>query len=112
MANDGARHILGSGLFLGAGVDGEADGQPDAGALGDNNAGDDEDGVTFAALQAGTNASVTVTAAVPGTGVRRPPSRLSRLIPARQDPRPPEFDVPRPTELEAESLIRKTRPDH
>ena len=69
LANGGARHILGSGLFLGGGVDADADGQPDAGAAGDDNAGDDEDGVTFAAVQAGTNAGVTVTATVPGTAV-------------------------------------------
>jgi len=69
LANDGARHILGSGLFLGAGIDVEADGQPDAAAAGDDNAGDDEDGVTFAALQAGSNASLVVTATVPSGGV-------------------------------------------
>ena len=43
-ADNGARHATGSGLFLGAGVDGDADGQPTDDALGD---GDDEDGVTF-----------------------------------------------------------------
>lgn len=34
-------------LYLGDGVDAEPDGQPDAEALGDDNNGDDEDGVTF-----------------------------------------------------------------
>jgi len=66
LANDGARHLLGSGLFLGSGVDAEADGQPDTGAAGDDNAGDDEDGVTLPALQAGTSASVALNATVPG----------------------------------------------
>ena len=66
LANNGARHVLGSGLLLGATVDAEADGQPDASAAGD---GADEDGVTFAALQAGTSPTITVTAVVPGTAV-------------------------------------------
>ena len=66
LANNGARHILGSGVFLGSEVDSEANGQPDVGAAGD---GSDEDGVTFGALQAGTTASVSVTATVPGTAV-------------------------------------------
>ena len=57
---NGARHVLGSGLRLGASVDGEANGQPDATAAGDDA---DEDGVTFGTLQAGNaNASVTVNA--------------------------------------------------
>ena len=63
---NGARHILGSGLSLGASVDGELDGQPDANATGD---GADENGVTFSALQAGSNANITVTATVPGTAM-------------------------------------------
>ena len=59
----GGRHVLGSDLRLGAQVDGEADGQPDATATGD---GADEDGMTFGTLQAGNaNASVTVNANVP-----------------------------------------------
>jgi len=65
-ANDGARHVLGSGLSLGATVDAETDGQPDANAAGD---GADEDGVTFATLTAGSNAAITVPATVPGTAV-------------------------------------------
>ena len=68
-ANNGARHILGSSLYLGAGVDAEADGQPDANALGEDNAGDDEDGVTFSALEAGRTADVNVTATIPSTAV-------------------------------------------
>ena len=59
---DGARHVLGSTLFLGAGVDGELDGQPDATATGDDNSGDDEDGISFAGLQAGGSATITATA--------------------------------------------------
>ncbi|MCB9871597.1 MAG: hypothetical protein H6837_17205 [Planctomycetes bacterium] len=39
LASDGAAHVLGSGLFLGAGVDGEADGQPSASATGDTDDG-------------------------------------------------------------------------
>ena len=66
LANNGARHVLGSGLSLGATVDAEADGQPDANAAGD---GADEDGVTFATLTAGTSPTITVTAVVPGTAV-------------------------------------------
>jgi hypothetical protein len=60
---DGARHVLGSDLRLGASVDGEANGQPDTTGTGD---GADEDGVTFGTLQAGNaSADVTVTANVP-----------------------------------------------
>ena len=58
--------MTGSGLFLGAVVDAEADGQPNANATGD---GADEDGVTFATLTAGTTPTITVTAVVPGTAV-------------------------------------------
>ena len=63
---NGARHILGSGLSLGASVDAELNGQPSVGANGD---GADEDGVTFATLQAGTNAAIAVIATVPATAV-------------------------------------------
>ena len=59
VANNGARHVLGAGLFLGSGVDGEPDGQANADADGD---GADEDGVVFAALRIGGDASVGVTA--------------------------------------------------
>ena len=63
----GARHILGSGLSLGPTVDGELDGQPDPAAAGD---GPDDDGVTFATLQAGsTAAGITVNASVPQTAL-------------------------------------------
>ena len=63
---NGARHVLGSGLLLGATVAPEPNGQPGVAATGD---GADEDGVTFATLQAGSNAAVTVTATVPSTAV-------------------------------------------
>ncbi len=47
LADSGARHLITTGLFLGAGVDPEADGQPNADALGDDASADDEDGITF-----------------------------------------------------------------
>ncbi len=46
-ADDGPRHVLGSGIFLGSVVDDETNGQPDPGAAGDDTASDDEDGVSF-----------------------------------------------------------------
>jgi uncharacterized repeat protein (TIGR01451 family) len=74
-ASDGARHLLGSGVYLGACVDSELDGQPGASAEGDDLAlglqafgtcavaGDDEDGVLFTAqLIAGTMPGVDVVA--------------------------------------------------
>jgi len=67
LANDGPRHTIVPGLFLGRGVDGERDGQPDAAAAGDDHNGADEDGVTFgSALQPGMTASVEVTASAAG----------------------------------------------
>ncbi|MFO0905951.1 MAG: calcium-binding protein [Pirellulales bacterium] len=68
-ANNGARHLPGSRLFLGAGVDAEFDGQPNATATGDdvNGATDDEDGVAIpATLIARLGASITVTASASG----------------------------------------------
>jgi hypothetical protein len=50
LKNNGARHRLVQGIFLGATVDAETDGQPNAGATGDDvvpAAVDDEDGVVF-----------------------------------------------------------------
>lgn len=54
LVNDGPRHIIGGGLFLGSAVDAEVNGQPEAAALGDDANGpgrdvivDDEDGITF-----------------------------------------------------------------
>ncbi|MEW6157497.1 MAG: GEVED domain-containing protein, partial [Verrucomicrobiota bacterium] len=52
LAQDGARHVINPDFFLGRLIDPEADGQPSAGADGDDlnpsaTAGDDEDGVRF-----------------------------------------------------------------
>jgi uncharacterized repeat protein (TIGR01451 family) len=78
-AANGASHLLGTGVFLGACVDAELDGQPSAGSSGDDTAagtaygncavaGDDEDGVTFnGALTAGQSGAVTVVANAPCT---------------------------------------------
>lgn len=79
-ASDGARHLLGSGVYLGACVDAEAEGFASAGADGDDTApgtpvtgtcavaGDDEDGVTFTTqLTVGSTASVDVVASAPCT---------------------------------------------
>ena len=68
LASNGARHTIVAGFYLGAGVDAEADGQPDATATGDDGDGnDDEDGVVFtSALVPGTSASVDVTASLAG----------------------------------------------
>jgi uncharacterized repeat protein (TIGR01451 family) len=79
-AANGARHLLGSGVFLGACVDSELDAQPSAGSDGDDAtagistfgtcaaSGDDEDGVAFTtALVPGGDAGVEVTASAPCT---------------------------------------------
>ena len=68
-ANNGARHVIANGLFLGTHVDAELDGQPTAGALGDDmaNLPDDEDGVSFhSPLTPGQMNSITVAASAPG----------------------------------------------
>jgi uncharacterized repeat protein (TIGR01451 family) len=80
LASNGARHLLGGGVFLGACVDAELDGQASADADGDDLgaalatfgtcavAGDDEDGVAFdSPLVPGSTADVTVTASAPCT---------------------------------------------
>ncbi len=68
---DGARHRIPGGgavLYLGAvGPDAEGDGQPEASALGDDNVGDDEDGVTLPSAFPGGK-TVDVTVAVVGDG--------------------------------------------
>ncbi|MCA9245531.1 MAG: choice-of-anchor L domain-containing protein [Planctomycetales bacterium] len=66
--DDGARHALVEGFYLGAGVDGEDDGQPSAMARGDdNNQLDDEDGVSFESfLDVGTETTITITASDDG----------------------------------------------
>ena len=68
LASNGARHVIVPGFFLGASVDPEPDGQPNATATGDDIDGnDDEDGVAFTTLLIpGQPAGVTVSASVPG----------------------------------------------
>ena len=68
LASDGARHQLGSGLLLGSAVDADADGQPNAMAVGDDNDGsDDEDGVFFqSAFIKGQTTFISVEASAPG----------------------------------------------
>ncbi|MBI1295465.1 hypothetical protein GC175_10975, partial [bacterium] len=64
LANNGPSHIIDDTTFLGATVDAESDGQPNASATGDdiNGTPDDEDGVTFGApLIPGTTVAVTIT---------------------------------------------------
>ncbi|MBU1878120.1 MAG: VCBS repeat-containing protein, partial [Chloroflexi bacterium] len=69
-ASNGARHGTEDGLlFLGAGVDNDNDGQPDASAAGDDNdaQGNDDDGVVFvSALLLGQQVDVDVTASAAG----------------------------------------------
>jgi hypothetical protein len=67
-ASGGASHALPGTLFLGTRLDAESDGQPDADALGDDTAGnDDDDGVTFdSLLTPGGMGEVTVTASEAG----------------------------------------------
>jgi uncharacterized repeat protein (TIGR01451 family) len=66
LANSGASHVIVTGLRMGATVDAEANGQPNAAANGDDTTGspDDEDGVTVAdlTLTQGSPANVRVTA--------------------------------------------------
>ena len=61
LADNGPRHGIGP-LFLGVNIDSEADGQPNATATGDDvDAGsNDEDGVSFAGLEAGGVGTLTV----------------------------------------------------
>ncbi|MBN2281656.1 MAG: hypothetical protein JXQ65_13830 [Candidatus Marinimicrobia bacterium] len=68
LASDGARHIYNADVFLGAQIDLESDGQPDALATGDDvNAKDDEDGVTFLApIVPGTAVKIRVKASTRG----------------------------------------------
>ncbi|HXI53582.1 MAG TPA: immunoglobulin domain-containing protein, partial [Candidatus Saccharimonadales bacterium] len=67
-ASNGARHRIVPGVFLGAAIDAEIDGQPEATAAGDDGSGaDDEDGVTFGGpLRVGQTASVSVVASTNG----------------------------------------------
>ena len=68
LAQNGARHLIVPGFFLGGGVDGEPDGLPNATATGDDvNGSADEDGVLFTSpLIVGHSATVQVTASAPG----------------------------------------------
>lgn len=68
LASDGARHGVVAGFFLGTGIDSDTDGQPTAGADGDDLGGiDDEDGVVFpTAIGVGFNTPVEVTASASG----------------------------------------------
>lgn len=66
-ASGGPSHTVVPGVSLGATVDLEADGQPDATAEGDDVTNNDEDGVAFShPIHAGIPAEVVVTANVPG----------------------------------------------
>jgi hypothetical protein len=63
----GASHGIDGATFLGGGVDAETDGQPTANALGDDDNGDDEDGVVFLSpLTAGDSAEIQVSPSVDG----------------------------------------------
>lgn len=68
MPNDGARHNIVPGYYLGNSVDNEPDGQPDPDALGDDNDGnDDEDGVVFNGfLSPCLQVPITIMASAPG----------------------------------------------
>jgi len=69
LKNNGARHIVTGDCFLGAGIDKEENGQPNADASGDDLNGDDEDGVLFATphhLPQGTPVALSVTASRAG----------------------------------------------
>jgi hypothetical protein len=73
LTNNGARHAIVPGIYLGVFVDTEPDGQPNLAATGDDmdlvypSAGDDEDGVTFTSqLISGSTATITVTSSVDG----------------------------------------------
>lgn len=68
LSSNGARHRIVSGMYLGARVDTETNGQPSAAATGDDTLGfDDEDGVTFSGpLIRGGKGRITVTASQAG----------------------------------------------
>jgi len=60
-ASGGAYHDVNPDLHLGASIDAEFDGQPDPHALGDDNNGDDEDGLTsISSLVPGQSATATI----------------------------------------------------
>ena len=69
LASNGARHLIGGSLYLGAAVDADPDGQPSATANGDDTdaQGDDEDGVAFTSmLIRGQTANVQITSSSAG----------------------------------------------
>ena len=69
LGNDGARHIITPGIYLGAQIDADADGQPITTALGDDDDGnDDDDGVYFPnlPLEQFSESVVKITASAPG----------------------------------------------
>jgi len=67
LASNGARHNISAGVYLGARVDNETNGKPSASATGDDDNGDDEDGVQFtSSLSPGESATVDVTASMQG----------------------------------------------
>lgn len=68
LANNGARHVIVSGYYLGSSIDSENDGQPTASANGDDSDGNnDDDGVQFISpLVQGGSADVKVTASTGG----------------------------------------------
>ena len=60
-ASNGANHVIVAGIRMGALIDSEQNGQPNAAANGDDTANlDDEDGVTFSSLAAGQPAVASV----------------------------------------------------
>ncbi|MEA3408717.1 MAG: GEVED domain-containing protein [Candidatus Eisenbacteria bacterium] len=67
-ASNGAHHLIVPGVYMGASIDGELDGQPHPNALGDDLAGiDDEDGVAFVTpFIPGTTATVNITVSQTG----------------------------------------------
>ncbi len=60
LASNGAIHTILTGFSLGASIDSENDGQPNANATGDDTAGDDEDGVTIPDLTPGQPATLSI----------------------------------------------------
>lgn len=60
LASNGALHTILTGFSLGATIDWENDGQPNANANGDDAVGDDEDGVTIPGLTPGQPATISI----------------------------------------------------
>ncbi|MBN2355407.1 PKD domain-containing protein [candidate division KSB1 bacterium] len=65
LASNGAVHVIKKGMFLGAAIDDEPNGQPKPDADGDDLTGiDDEDGVTFSTMTPGNSATVQIVASM------------------------------------------------